>query len=195
MDDPSNAMNSRKIAVIASLAALSVATNYAMVSFSNIKLMDFIVFVAGFSFGPAVGALTGILSWSIYGPLNPNGFSLPVWLATMFSETLYGVVGGLIRARMDCSNSPQNVRKYRVNLSLSFGALAIFMTMLYDVVTNAVFGALAYSNAVYAIIIGFVPFGLLHVFSNFVFFGLGCAPTIGAVMKLTGGEHSGIARE
>ncbi|HVO85973.1 MAG TPA: ECF transporter S component [Candidatus Eisenbacteria bacterium] len=185
-------MNSRKIAVIASLAALSVATNYAMVSFSNVKLMDFIVFIAGFSFGPLVGALTGIFSWSVYGPLNPNGFSLPIWLATMFSETLYGVIGGLIRRKMG-SEAVQDARKYRVNLSLSFGALAVFMTLLYDIITNAVFGILAYGNIVYAIIIGFVPFGLLHVLSNFAFFGLGCAPTIGAVMKITGGEQTGIA--
>jgi len=194
LDDPSNAMNSRKIAVIASLAALSVGTNYAMVSFSNVKLMDFIVFIAGFSFVPVVGALTGIFSWSVYGPLNPMGFSLPVWLATMFCEALYGVIGGLVRCRMG-SESLQNVKKYRMNLGLSFAALAVFMTLLYDIITNAVFGVLAYNNVMYAIIIGFVPFGLLHVMSNFAFFGLGCAPTIGAIMKVTGGERSGIANK
>ena len=95
---------------------------------------------------------------------------------------------------MDFS-SIHDVKRYRVRLSLSFGAIAVFMTVLYDVMTNAVFGSLAYGNAVYAIIIGFVPFGLLHVSSNFVFFGLGCAPTISAVMKFTGGEQSGITDE
>jgi uncharacterized membrane protein len=194
LDDPSNAMNSRKIAVVASLAALSVGTNYAMVSFPNVKLMDFIVFIAGFCFGSLAGALTGIFSWSVYGPLNPNGFSLPVWFATMFCEVLYGVIGGLVRNKMG-SDALQNVKKYRINLSLSFAALAVFMTLLYDIITNAVFGVLAYGNAMYAIIIGFVPFGLLHVVSNLMVFGLGGAPTIGAVMKVTGGERSGIADE
>ncbi len=187
-------MNSRKVAAIASLVALSVGTNYAMLSFSNVKLMDLIVFVAGFCFGPVAGALTGIFSWSVYGPLNPYGFSLPVWIATMFSESLYGVVGGLIRSKigLEVFGSP---KKYSVNVNIFFGALAVFVTLIYDIVTNAVFGILAYGNIVYAIVIGFVPFGMLHVLSNLVFFGFGCAPTIGAITKITGGESSGIPEE
>ena len=43
-------MNSRKTAILAVLIAISVGTNYAMISLYNVKFMDFIVFVGGFVF-------------------------------------------------------------------------------------------------------------------------------------------------
>ena len=49
-------MNSHKIAVVAVLIALAIATNYAMISIYNVKLMDVIVFIGGFILGPLVGA-------------------------------------------------------------------------------------------------------------------------------------------
>lgn len=53
-------MNTRKIALIVALVALCVASNYAMISIYNVKFMDLIVFVAGFAFGPFVGATVGV---------------------------------------------------------------------------------------------------------------------------------------
>jgi len=91
-------MKSKKVAILAMLVAISVSTNYAMISFYNVKFMDFIVFVGGFCFGPIIGALTGIISWIVYGTLNPAGFEIRIWLATMLSEAIYGVVGGLMNS-------------------------------------------------------------------------------------------------
>jgi hypothetical protein len=38
--------------------------------------------------------------------------------------------------------------------------------------------------------VGFVPFGIAHLLSNAVFFGLGCVPTINSILKVTGGEKT-----
>ena len=187
-------MNSRKIAIIATLSALSTATNYAMVSLYNVKFMDLFAFVSGFCFGPVVGALTGIFSWSVYGPINPFGFSLPIWVSTMFSESLYGIVGSFIRKNLGFHEA-SDFRTGRVNLCILFGTLGVLLTFVYDLITNIIFGSLNNWSIVYAIVIGFVPFGLLHVLSNALFFGVGCMPMITAVMKVAGGEGTGLSKE
>jgi len=186
-------MNSRKIATIASLAALSIATDYAMVYFPNVKLMDLIVFVSGFCFGPAVGVLTGVVSWAIYGPLNPQGFSLPIWLATMFFEAVYGVAGAWLRKSLDLEGS--DFSRDQVNFWVFFGLLGMLLTFVYDIGTNIVFGYAYGMSLLYAIVIGFVPFGIVHVLSNALFFGFGCVPSINALLKVVGGEKHGIPKK
>jgi hypothetical protein len=54
-----------KVARIAVLSALSLATNYAMFDIPNVKLMDALVFVAPFLFGLEVGLGSAISIWTI----------------------------------------------------------------------------------------------------------------------------------
>lgn len=182
-------MNSRKIALVVALAALSISTNYAMISLPNIKLMDLVVFVGGFCFGSVVGAFTGIVSWVVYGSMNPQGFSLPIWIAAILSECVYGIGGAFMRRSMRADSS--RASRHRVSMYAFFGVLGVFLTLAYDVATNVVFGYVYYGNVLFAIIVGFVPFGLVHVLSNAFFFSVGCVPAISAVSKLVGGDYSG----
>jgi len=182
-------MNSRRIAIIAMLSALSIGTNYALLSFFNVKFMDLIVFVGGFCFGPVVGASIGIVSWAIYGTLNPLGFSLPIWLSTMFSETIYGIGGGLVR-RIFISNDLSEFKNDRINIYALFGTFGVFLTFLYDFFTNVVFGYVNGLDALFAVVMGFVPFGIVHAFSNALFFGLGCAPAISIILRFVGGGNA-----
>lgn len=181
-------MNPRKIAIIAVLAALSIGTNYALLPFFNVKFMDFIVFVGGFCFGPFAGGLIGVISWAVYGSLNPLGFSFPVWLSTMFAEAIFfGVAGGLT-ARFLVLPKNSSVSKDRTSVFVLFGVISVFLTFIYDFVTNAAY-AYAYGiNLIVAIIVGFIPFGIVHLLSNVIFFSLGCVPTINTILKVTGGE-------
>jgi hypothetical protein len=186
MDYPTNAMNTRKTAAIAILVALAIGTNYAMMSFYNVKLMDIIVFLGGFCFGPLAGGLTAIISWGVYGTLNPIGFSLPVWLATMFSETIYGVAGGIVRRLLD---KPEvSFKSDARGLCIFFGALGLLLTLSYDVVTNIVFGYVSNWNILFSIFTGFIPFGLTHELSNAFFFGVGCVPAISGLLRAMGGK-------
>lgn len=177
MDNPSN-MNTTKIAIIAVLSALSIGTNYALVSIYNVKLMDLIVFVGGFLFGPFTGAFVGILSWSIYGVLNPYGFVPQIWLATMFSEAIYGVAGGL-------------VHKANVNFSgksfghmVFVGNLGFLLTLIYDLLTNIAYAHVLGQDILVAIIIG-APFTLTHEISNALLFGMCFMPLMSA-LKVVG---------
>ena len=177
-------MNTVKVAIVAMFCALSIGTDYAMYGLLNVKFMDFIVFVGGFCFGPVVGVLVGVISWSVYGTLNPQGFVLPVLLATMFSEAFYGVAGGLLRKGFT------GFKGEAWRASLFFASVGAVLTLMYDVVTNVVFGLTAGWNVVFAVVVGFVPFGLVHEISNLVFFGVGSVPVISAVNKVVGGERN-----
>ncbi|MBS7632740.1 ECF transporter S component [Candidatus Bathyarchaeota archaeon] len=187
-------MNSRKIAAVSALTALSIGSNYAMISLHNVKLMDLIVFVGGFCFGPVAGALIGVFSWVIYGSLNPRGFLLPIWLATMFSEPIYGVVGGLVRRGVD----PQEFKAFKqqqVNTSIFFGVVGLFLTFIYDLITNIVFGLVNNMSVLFAVIFGFATLGLIHMASNAFFFGIGCIPMITAITRIIGGENYEASKE
>ncbi len=180
-------MKSRQIAIIATLVALSVSTNYAMMSFANVKFMDFIVFVAGFSFGPVVGALTGIFSWVVYGTLNPLGFSLPIWFATMFSETVYGLGGALVKNVLSRGDSPRSWKR-NLQASLFIGLFGVLLTLTYDVITNIVYGYVSNLNIVVTVVFGVATFGIVHMISNVIFFTVGSIPTITALQKVSGGD-------
>jgi LytS/YehU family sensor histidine kinase len=187
-------MNSKKLAITTILVALSIGTNYAMIHLYNVKLMDLIVFIGGFCFGPSVGALTGIISWAVYGTMNPIGFSLPIWLTTMFSEIIYGIAGALIGKSLK-RNGLGEIQNDRVNACAFFGLLGMLLTFVYDIITNIVFGYVSGWNILFAVIVGFVPFGLVHMLSNAFFFGLGCVPAINAISKVVGGENCGISKK
>jgi len=186
-------MTSRRIAIIAILVALAIGTNYAMMPLYNIKLMDVIVFLGGFCFGPSVGALIGVISWAVYGTLNPLGFSVPILLATMFSESIYGVAGGLIKKSFTKNFS--GFKKEQTSAYVFFGVLGFLSTLTYDVITNIVFGYVYNYSILVAVIVGFVPFGLVHIISNAFFFGLGCVPAINALLNVIGVENLGIPKK
>jgi uncharacterized membrane protein len=170
-------MHTLKIAIITILVALSVGTNYALVSFQNVKLMDFITFVGGFLFGPLTGVLVGVFSWSIYGVLNPYGFVPQIWLATMLSEAIYGVAGGFLRkAHVDF--------KISLRHTIFMGEVGFLLTLLYDLLTNVAFAEVLGQNILVAIAVG-APFTLTHEISNALLFGTCSIPLISA-LRTTG---------
>jgi hypothetical protein len=48
--------------------------------------------------------LTVILGWAVYGAIKPYGFVLQVWLATMFSKSIYGLLHGLLGKTLALTN-------------------------------------------------------------------------------------------
>lgn len=180
-------MKTLKVSIIATLVALCVATNYALVGVPNLKAMDFIVFVGGFCFGPFAGAFIGILSWAVYGVINPYGFVPQVWLATMFSETIYGLLGGLLGKNL----SLINLNDERFKLSIFFGTMGFILTLIYDLITNVVYASTFGIPIIAAIVFG-APFTIFHQVSNAAIFGVISIPVIAGLKKLSGGQWFGI---
>ena len=172
-------MNTVKIALIAVFCALSIGTNYALVGVPNVKPMDFIVFVGGFLFGPVVGSSIGIVSWLIYGSINPYGFDPRIWAATMLAESLYGITGGLLRKALGSTS----LSKQRLRLSILFATMGFLPTVLYDLITNTVYASVYGSPVIVAIFVGAL-FAVVHEGANFIIFGVLSVPTIAALRKV-----------
>lgn len=168
----------RRLVLVAVASALAIATNYLLLPVENVKLMDLIVFIVGYLAGPFAGAFTGVLTWSIYGPINPNGFSLPVWIATMTGETLYGIAGGFLGRRL--SLIPSNYSRFKANALL--GVIAFGLTFAYDIYTSVihawVFGVPFYSGAFILYLLVSIPFFVVHEASNLLLFALIPIPVI-----------------
>ncbi len=155
-------MNTRKIALFAILVALSVGTNYALVAVSNVKFMDFIVFVGGFCLGPLYGGLMGVLSWAVYGSLNPLGFNLYVWFGTMATEPIYGIAGGIIK-RMFKQTTLEGSSDSKINIAIFFGVVGVLLTLVYDVINNVVWWQVAGNVSLIVVLIMGVPFTIAHL--------------------------------
>jgi uncharacterized membrane protein len=165
-----------KIAATATLTALCVALNYALIGVPNVSLMDFIVFMGGFYFGWKVGVSVGVLSWAMYGALNPFGFVPQIWIATMFSEAVFGLIGGLLGRSM----ADINLGEYGLRLNVLFGAVGFLTTLFYDLATNLVYSSSFGIPIMVALIFG-APFTILHEASNALIFGFGSILTINLV--------------
>ena len=183
-------MNTFKVAIIATLVALSIATNYVLLGVHNIKLMDFIVFVGGFCFGSVIGASIGVLSWLIYGTLNPYGFVPQVWLATMFAESIYGIVGGFLGKSLTSTN----FNGQQLRLSVFFATMGFLPTVIYDLITNVAYASSFNVRIVAAILVG-APFTVLHEVANAAIFGVCSVPMITALERLCGGERYGVPKK
>jgi len=140
-----------------------------MIPLSNVKLMDSIVFATGVVFGYVPGTLVAVLSWLIYGTLNPLGFSAPVLATVVLSEMVYSCGGHLMGKTSYGRRAGSSVD---MNRSLVFGSAGLLCTLIYDLATNAVSGLLAYNS----IWVGWAtmnfpfPLGIIHESSNFLFF-------------------------
>jgi uncharacterized membrane protein len=174
----------KDIALIALLTALSVGGSYALIGLPNINLMDIVVFVTSFVFGIPIGVAVSILSWSIYGIINPLGFVLPIWISTIIGESLFGFVGGILG--MINPNPKQTLR-----FSLEMGLWGLGLTIIYDLFTNIVFAYVFNVPIIASIVSGwFFPpwFGILHGVSNLILFSSAVYPLSKAIRITRGGE-------
>jgi len=171
-----------KLSLLVVFTALCLASNYALISLHQVKLMDFLVFTGGFLIGPIYGAAIGMLSWLVYGSLNPYGFVPSVWLATILSESIYGLVGGIIGRKF----YKYNFENSYFNLNIFFGVLGFILTFFYDLITNIVWAVSSNLPILAAIFTG-APYTILHEVFNAIVFGVCFLPTAITLQKLMGG--------
>lgn len=179
--------NSRRICVVTLIAALCLGSNYALAGLPNFKFMDFLVFISGFVFGPVVGGSIGILIWMVYGVINPYGFVPQIWLATMFSESIYGFAGGFLGRK----NPLNKFEGDHLGFGVFLGALGLFLTFIYDLITNVVYAYTLNIPLIIALITG-VPFALVHQLSNALIFGICSIPVIATIEKFVAGGGFGV---
>ena len=189
---PKRIFSTKSLSLIILMTAISVISSYAMIGIPNVSLMDLFVFISGYLMGFIPGVLVGVLTWLVYGTLNPLGFNLVILVATCLGESLYGFVGGL-SARSGLGGDLSSARvgdKALWWVNLKFGIIGFFLTFVYDLFTNIVSGLTVGIPPFMAIIQG-IPFAVAHEVSNFFFFFFGCSALVMSIKKilLKGGEN------
>lgn len=154
----------RKLVFTALLVSLALATNYVLISIPNVKLMDFVTFLAGKTLGVAWGAATATLIWLVYGTINPYGFSPSILPILIIAELSYCIVGSVVNGRFSSLSSKEKFFIY--------GTIGLLSTLVYDIITNAAVGVLFYGSILYGLITMNFPFpmGIMHELSNAVMF-------------------------
>jgi hypothetical protein len=189
MDVVAGIGRSRKIAAVSMFTALAVATDYAMFSFANVKLMDSIVFIAALAFGVSAGASVAALTWLVYGTVNPLGPDSAAFLLLLIASEMVYVAFGYLARRMLKPGEPLPIRSL---LWGSFGLIGAFLYDLNTIITpNLLIGQSLRVSLLEAI--PAAPFMLAHEISDFVFFATVAPLLYAAVRKVAIREPSRIA--
>jgi uncharacterized membrane protein len=165
-------MTSRSVATLGILTALVAALGYALAGVPNVELVSLASFVAGFVLGAAGGAFAGGAGMALYSALNPYGIAMPpVFVAQVIGMSLFGLAGARSGPWLAGSSPP---------LAVTAGvAIGAGLTLVYDVLTNlgtvAVMGA--WSDP-WPVLAGGIAFGLGHLVSNAVLFGVLLPPLL-----------------
>ena len=164
---------STKIMIIAVFTALALATNYALIGITNVKIMDTLVFIAAYFFGLRLGVGVAVSIWPVYGFVNPYGVDSFLMLAfLMIGECFYALAGYALRTRFVSRQPIRGTKEYE-QLAVAFGLAGLLATFSYDALTN--FGSWIfrtgslYRDFIVGNIVG-APFSLIHEASNLIFF-------------------------
>ena len=152
-------------------------SNYALTAVPNVKLIDLLVFVAGYTLGFRRGVVVATGAWLIYGTFNPWGMAGPFLLVTLMSSEVIFVVAGY-SLRLLLPNANLSLRPNSSTFILL--GMAMACTLAYDVVTNLhtgimwaqMIGSTDYVRWINIAIFnqGALMFSAIHVTSNAVIF-------------------------
>lgn len=207
---------STRAMIVAVFTALSLATNYALISFQNIKLMDTLVFIVAFLFGVRLGIGVAVSSWLVYGLVNPNGIDGPVILSFLIlGECFYALSGAILSKTsvgQDISRTKPTdessrivrktnvfrktvlrIRKLNLTRSFVFALVGLQATFGYDLLTNFASWLFLTTSLYQAFIIGNIvgaPFSVAHEGSNAIFFATVAPAVILATRRMGMGFHS-----
>ena len=207
---------STKATIVAVFTALALSTDYALIGFQNIKLMDTLVFIAAFLFGIRIGVGVAVPTWLVYGLINPNGVDDPFTLSFLIlGECLYALGGGILRRtsigeeiyKMEThvqgpiiteggsaiGRMAKRVRRLNLTPSLVFALVGLQATFGYDLLTNFISWVFRTNSLYQAFVFGNVvgvPFSIAHEGSNAIFFATVAPAVILATKRMGFGFQS-----
>ncbi len=153
---------SLRVAVTGMMTALALVGLYSLTAIPNVELGSVVLFSTAYLFGLGVGVMCALLVSIIYAVFNPWGTSVPlIWFTQLIGWSFMVLIGELLRRR-------KNRRSMRQQ-QFTFAIAGITTTLYYDIITNVGF-ALTANVAVLVVLIAGIPFMIVHVISNGVFF-------------------------
>jgi hypothetical protein len=167
-NDPSRPSSAVRQPVLLGLfAGTAVGGGYLLAWLPNVEIMTVITAVAGVVLGPVLGFLCGAMSAGIYSIASPMGAAPPLLLlAQMLGMGLAGPVGHVAAGRVD--GVAGRVSRRAVVRAAAGGLVA---TVLYDALTNLA-GLLIFDLPLPVVLVGAVPFFLVHAASNVAIFAV-----------------------
>jgi hypothetical protein len=169
-----------KATLIAVFTALSLGTNYAMIDVPNVKIMDALIFIAGFLFGLEVGVVSAVTTRLVYGFINPYGQASSILPFLCLGECFYAIAGVLL-ARTSAAKDLMNHGRPYAGMSFLFGMVGLQTTFAFDLLTNFGTYVLTTKSVYQALIIAIItgaPLGILHEVTNLAFFAVVVPPAI-----------------
>jgi len=142
-----------KLTTIVLMTALAISSGYLLSFLPNVELVLPIIFISGFITGISGGAITGFLTFIIYGYFNPYGPS-PIYLllSQCIGGGISGVFGGIYK-------------RLRDNIFLC-GLFGFFLTFIYDLITTITgFFLFPTKQTFFAYIISGIIFYIIHLLS------------------------------
>jgi len=135
-----------------------VALGYLLVGVPNVELVTATIFLAGYIIGKNGGIIVGILTFGIFSSLNPYGMSpLPLLFTQILAGGVIGFTGGFIKGRQEGI--------------ISFTLSGIFLTLFYDLATNASgYFLFPQKNTFIVYMIAGIGFSGVHILSNGIIF-------------------------
>jgi len=158
------------MALVAMFVALIVGSGWALAMVPNVEFVTALIFTAGATLGPVLGALTGAGGMFFFSATNPvgSGLAFPVLLAAqVVSQAVVGLLGGLF-LRADTSN----LNRWPQRLLITIAGLT--GTVLYDGLTSISFPLFAGAppGEIIALLIAGLAFTAIHQVSNTLIFFL-----------------------
>jgi hypothetical protein len=154
-----------EISIIAILSATAISIAFVRSWAPNIEATSLITFTSGFVLGSRIGGLVGGFTEAVSSLFNPLGPApMPIFVGQVGCMMLIGVVGGVMGRFSDGTETST------LNRSLMMGAAGLYLTIIYDLVTNLGF-ALSYGTPYEIALIAGLAFMIIHVSTNTLFFG------------------------
>lgn len=157
----------REVTTLGIFIALAVAAGYALLQVPNLELITSITFLAGLSLGIGKGTMVGAVSMFLFSLFNPMGVPFPpVLMAQILFMGLTGFVGGMWRRWI-------RAHAFKPLFVVGLAVTGFFLTLLYDVGTNAGFALSAgLISQLPKIVAAGVVFSLIHMLTNTLLFAI-----------------------
>jgi len=173
-------MNTRQLALLSLLAALCVGIQVSPRP-PNLEFTSLISFTVGAVFGVWAGAFLGGMTMFINGFLSPWGFAGLVMPFQMMGMAIIGIAGGIYKKSLRGNNVSCRL------ISIEVAVLGAFLTLIYDIITNAGLALLFKLDLTFVLIMG-VWFTVMHVGFDTALFGLSFVSVLKIMERLYGGK-------
>lgn len=167
MDYPTTVRSVNGVAAVSVFSAMIVGSNFVLVDFPNVKLLDTLVFVSAFLFGFRIGAATAVVSELVWSFVSPWGIAGAITPFLTIGELLFAAAGWA------ASNSWRNDGRVLSRRNVFFGSVLAISAFMWDLETNVGTALIAFwpnvtiDKIVLTEFYG-MPFMLSHEISDFL---------------------------